>query len=71
MPDIRVIISNFSRRTSLREMEHKLKLSRRSLTNYIERAEASDWSMMELLVLNDVKQQVIMPIDDGHRGNIA
>ena len=41
MTDIRVIIREFSRGTSLRDMERKLKLSRTSLRNYRNRAESS------------------------------
>ena len=37
MTDIRVIICEFSRGTSLREMERKLKLSHTSLRNYRDR----------------------------------
>ena len=60
MTDIRVIIREFSRGTSLREMERKLKLSRTSLRNYRDRAEASGRSMVELLALNDAELQAIM-----------
>lgn len=52
MTDIRVIIREFSRGTSLREMERKLKLSRTSLRTYRERAEASGKCMIDLLKLN-------------------
>ena len=51
MTDIRVIIREFSRGTSLREMERKLKLSRTSLRNYRDRAEGSGRSMVDLLAL--------------------
>ena len=53
MPDIKVIISEFYRRTSLREIERKLKLSCTSLRNYRSRAEATDMSMQELLNLSE------------------
>lgn len=71
MTDIRVIIREFSRGTSLREMERKLKLSRTSLRNYRDRAEASGRSMVELLSLNDAELQAIMLKGDGHRGRDA
>ena len=68
MTDIRVIIREFSRGTSLREMERKLKLSRTSLRNYRDRAEGSGRSMVDLLALNDTELQAIMLKGDGHRG---
>ena len=68
MTDIRVIIRELSRGTSLREMERNLKLSRTSLRNYRDRAEASGRSMVELLALNDAELQAIMLKGDGHRG---
>ena len=68
MTDIRVIIRELSRGTSLREMERKLKLSRTSLRNYRDRAEASGRSMVDLLALNDAELQAIMLKGDGHRG---
>ena len=68
MTDIGVIIREFSRGTSLREMERKLKLSRTSLRNYRDRAEASGRSMVDLLALNDAELQAIMLKGDGHRG---
>ena len=71
MTDIRVIIREFSRGTSLREIERKLKLSRTSLRNYRERAEASGKSMTELFNLSDVELQAIMLKGDGHRGRDA
>ena len=71
MTDIRVIIREFSRGTSLREMERKLKLSRTSLRNYRDRAEASGRSMVDLLSLNDAELQAIMLKGDGHRGRDA
>ncbi len=67
MTDIRVIIREFSCGTSLREMERKLKLSRTSLRNYRDRAEASGRSMVDLLALNDAELQAIMLKGDGHR----
>lgn len=60
MTDIRVIIREFSRGTSLREMERKLKLSRTSLRAYRDRAEASGKCMIDLLKLNDAELQAIM-----------
>ena len=45
-----------------------LKLSRTSLRNYRDRAEASGRSMVELLALNDAELQAIMLKGDGHRG---
>jgi len=60
MTDIRVIIREFSRGTSLREMERNLKLSRTSLRAYRERAEASGKCMIDLLELNDAELQAIM-----------
>ena len=57
MTDIRVIIREFSRGTSLREMERRLQLSRTSLRNYRDRAEASGRSMKELLGLSNNKKQ--------------
>ena len=68
MTDIRVIIREFSRVTSRREMEWKLKLSRTSLRNYRDRAEAPGRSMVDLLSLNDAELQAIMLKGDGHRG---
>lgn len=68
MTDIRVIIREFSRGTSLRDMERKLKLSRTSLRNYRDRAEASGRSMVDLLALNDAELQAIMLKGDWHRG---
>lgn len=55
MTDIRVIIREFSRGTSLREMERKLKLSRTSLRTYRNRSESSGLSMIDLLKLNNAK----------------
>lgn len=43
MTDIKVIIREFYRGTSLREIERKLKLSRTSLSNYRSRAEATGY----------------------------
>ena len=71
MTDIRIIIREFSRGTSLREMERKLKLSRTSLRNYRDRAVASGKSMTELLDLSDAELQVIMQKGDAHRGRDA
>ncbi len=71
MTDIRVIIREFSCGTSLREMERKLKLSRTSLRNYRDRAEASGRSMVDLLALNGAELQAIMLKGDGHRGRDA
>lgn len=68
MTDIRVIIREFSRGTSLREMERKLKLSRTSLRNYRNRAESSGISMIDLLKLNNAELQAIMQKGEGHRG---
>ena len=71
MTDIRVIIREFSRGTSLREMERKLRLSRTSLRNYRDRAESSGISMIDLLKLNNAELQAIMQKGDGHRGRDA
>lgn len=71
MTDIRVIIREFSRGTSLREMERKLKLSHTSLRNYRDRAAACGRSMADLLALNDAELHVIMQKGDGHRGRDA
>lgn len=68
MTDIRVIIREFSRGTSLREMEMKLKLSRTFLRNYRNRAESSGISMIDLLKLNNAELQAIMQKGEGHRG---
>ena len=68
MTDIRVIIREFSRGTSLREMERRLQLSRTSLRNYRDRAEASGRSMKELLGLSDAELRAIMQKSDAHRG---
>lgn len=68
MTDIRVIIRELSRGTSLREMERKLQLSRTSLRNYRDHAEATGRSMANLLSLNDAELQAIMQKGDGHRG---
>ncbi len=67
MTDIRVIIREMSRGTSLREMERKLKLSRTSLRHYRDRAASSGRSLMELLALNDAELQAIMVKGDGRR----
>ena len=66
-----VIIRELSRGTSLREMERKLQLSRTSLRNYRDRAEATGRSMADLLSLNDAELQAIMQKGDGHRGRDA
>lgn len=71
MTDIRVIIRELSRGTSLREMERKLQLSRTSLRNYRDRAGATGRSMADLLSLNDAELQAIMQKGDGHRGRDA
>lgn len=71
MTDIRVIIRELSRGTSLREMERKLQLSRTSLRNYRDRAEATGRSMADLLSLNDAELQAIMQKGDSHRGRDA
>lgn len=71
MTDIRVIIREFSRGTSLREMERKLKLSRTSLRNYRDRAESSGRSLLDLLSLSDSELEAIMQKGDGHRGRDA
>lgn len=71
MTDIRVIIRELSRGTSLREMERKLQLSRTSLRNYRDRAEATGRSMADLLSLDDAELQAIMQKGDGHRGRDA
>ena len=71
MTDIRVIIREFTRGTSLREMERKLKLSRTSLRNYRDRAESSGKNMMEILSLCDAELQTIMQKGDDHRGRDA
>lgn len=68
MTEIKVIIREFYRGTSLREIERKLKLSRTSLRNYRSRAESTGMSMQELLNLSDVELQSIMQKGDGHRG---
>ena len=68
MTDIRVIIREFSRGTSLREMERRLQLSRTSLRNYRDRAEASGKSMKELLELSGAELRAIMQKSDAHRG---
>ena len=67
MTDIRVIIREFVRGTSLREMERKLKISRTSLRAYRDRAEASGKSMVELLSLEDAELNAIFVKGDGHR----
>ena len=67
MTDIRVIIREFSRGTSLREIERKLKISRTSLRNYRDRAESSGISMIDLLKLNDAELQALMHKKEGHR----
>lgn len=67
MTDIRVIIREFVRGTSLREMERKLKISRTSLRTYRHRAEASGKSMIELLGLGDAELNAILVKGDGHR----
>lgn len=71
MTDIRVIIRELSRGTSLREMERNLQLSRTSLRNYRDRAEATGRSMADLLSLNDAELQAIMQKGYGHRGRDA
>lgn len=64
MTDIRVIIRELSRGTSLREMERKLQLSRTSLRNYRDRAEATGRSMADFS-LNDAELQAIMQKGDA------
>lgn len=71
MTDIRVIIRELSCGTSLREMERKLQLSRTSLRNCRDRAEATGRSMADLLSLNDAELQAIMQKGDVHRGRDA
>lgn len=71
MTDIRVIIREFMRGTSLREMERKLKLSRTSLRNYRDRAEASGRGMSDLLKLTDAELQAVMLKEEGRRGRDA
>ena len=71
MTDIRVIIREFSRGTSLREMERKLKHSRTFLRSYRDRAEASGWSMVDLLSMNDAELQTIILKGDCHLGRDA
>lgn len=71
MTDIRVIIRELSRGTSLREMERKQQLSHTFLRNYRDRAEATGRSMADLLSLNDAELQAIMQKGDGHRGRDA
>ena len=66
MTDIRVIIREFVRGTSLREMERKLKISRTSLRAYRDRAEASGKSMVELLSLEDAELNAILVKGNGH-----
>ena len=71
MTDIRVIIREFVRGTSLREMERKLHISRTSLRAYRDRAEASGKAMVDLLNLEDVELNAIMVKGDGHRSRDA
>ena len=71
MTDIRVIIRELSRGTSLREMERKLQLSRTSLRDCRDSAEATGRSMADLLSLNDAELQAIMQKGYGHRGRDA
>ena len=71
MTDIRVIIREFVRGTSLREMERKLKISRTSLRAYRDRAEASGKAMVDLLKLEDAELNAIMVKGDGHRSRDA
>lgn len=68
MTDIRVIIREFVRGTSLREIERKLGISRTSLRAYRDRAEASGKSMADLLALGDAELHSILVKGDGHRG---
>ena len=71
MTDIRVIIREFVRGTSLREMERKLHISRTSLRAYRDRAEASGKAMVDLLNLEDAELNAIMVKGDGHRSRDA
>ena len=71
MTDIRVIIREFVRGTSLREMERKLGISRTSLRAYRDRAEASGKAMVDLLNLGDAELNAIMVKGDGHRSRDA
>ena len=71
MTDIRVIIREFVRGTSLREMERKLHISRTSLRAYRDRAEASGKAMVDLLNLEDAELNAIMVKSDGHRSRDA
>lgn len=67
MTDIRVIIREFVRGTSLREIERKLKISRTSLRAYRERAESSGKSLVELQSLGDAELNAILVKGDGRR----
>lgn len=71
MTDIRVIIREFVRGTSLREMERKLNISRTSLRAYRDRAVTSGKAMVDLLTLEDAELNAIMVKGDGHRSRDA
>ena len=71
MTDIRVIIREFVRGTSLREMERKLHISRTSLRAYRDRAEASGIALVDLLNIEDAELNAIMVKGDGHRSRDA
>lgn len=67
MTDLRVIVREFARGTSLREMERKLGVSRTSLRPYRERALESGKTMQELLQLEDAELYRLLSKGDGHR----
>lgn len=60
MTNIRIIIREFARGTSLREMERKLEISRTSLRAYWDRTEAPGKAMVDLLKLEDAELNAIM-----------
>lgn len=60
MTNIRIIIREFARGTSLREMERKLEISRTSLRAYWDRTEASGKAMVDLLKLEHAELNAIM-----------
>lgn len=67
MADIRIIIRELSRGSSLREVERKTGISRTSLRVYRDRAEASGKCMKDLLGLSDAELNAILVKGDGHR----
>ncbi len=67
MTDLRLLIREFIKGTSRRQISEKLKLSRTSVNVYIERLEASGMQADELLRCDDKTLSQVMVRDCGHR----